>query len=343
MRLRHHRAKGLSHDYALIGYLLSPHPVIMKHAIDNRTLQHDDAVRRVVTKLMLRKDLVGHARNEKRAQLVHLFWKEYSDFTTRTGVFAHPDMWIMAADDNVKAWEWWNAYGRVRTKVLGPLACLIVSKNLGIGSAERHWKLVKATKSGQRAGLGEEKSKKCALVYGSSMQQRSRHRLEKLATAGKLWTDQDFDSLKLDIHCQEIAEAVNALSTKKARIFRCWEEEWEKEKIGPLGDVVLEARLIRKYAGIKWLDIDNNYRVCEAHPDEMHFEKRRGNNQYLVFATYHGFDLGKDLSAQQDKYDYWEKNDEFYELVQEYYKDSKEVKVYLKGGECDSESDGEGN
>ena len=103
MRLWHHRAKGLSHDYALLGYLLSPHPVIMQHAIDNRSMQHDDAVRRVVSKLMLPDDLVGDARNERRAQLVHQFWKEYSDFTTRTGAFAHPDMWIMAADDNVKA------------------------------------------------------------------------------------------------------------------------------------------------------------------------------------------------------------------------------------------------
>ena len=341
MRLWHHRAQGLSHDYALVGYLLSPNPIIMKHAIDNRSMQHDDAVRRVISKLILTEDVVGEERKQRRAQLVHTFWKEYSDFTTRTGVFSHPDMWIMAGDVNVQAWEWWNAYGRVRTQVIGKLACLVVSKNLGIGSAERHWKLVKATKKGQRAGLGEEKAKKCALVHGASMQQRSRHKLKKLAAAGKLWTDEDFDSLKLDVHCKEITVAATSLAPKKTRIFRCWEEEWEKEKIGPQGNVVLEARLIRKYAGIKWLDIDNDYRVCEAHPDKMYFEKKRGNNQYLVFATYHGFDLGKDLSLQNEKYDYWEKNEDFYDLVQDYYKDSKEVKVYLKGGECDSESDEE--
>ena len=159
--------------------------------------------------------------------------------------------------------------------------------------------------------------------------------------AGKLWTDEDFESLKLDIHCREITEAANAVPAKKTRIFRCWEEEWEKVKIGPNGDDVLEARLVRKYGGIKWLDIDNGYRVCEAHPDEMYFDKKRGNNEYLVFTIYHGFDFDKDLAEQKDKYDNWEKNDDLYELIYDYYKDSKEVKVYLKGGECESESDGE--
>lgn len=341
MRHWHHRARGLSHDYALVGYLLAPHPIIQNHARQNMTMQHEEAVSRLITKLILPEDVVGAEREQMRASLVHTFKKEHSDFTNRTGVFAHPDMWVMAEDENVPAWEWWKAYGLVRTKVLGRLACLVVSKNLGIGSAERHWKLVKATKKGQRANLGEEKAKKCALVYGASMQQKSRHRLQKLATAGKLWTDDDFESLKLDIHCREITEAANAVPAKKTRIFRCWEEEWEKVKIGPNGDDVLEARLVRKYGGIKWLDIDNGYRVCEAHPDEMYFDKKRGNNEYLVFTIYHGFDFDKDLAEQKDKYDNWEKNDDLYELIYDYYKDSKEVKVYLKGGECESESDGE--
>lgn len=302
-------------------------------------MQHEEAITRLIGKLFLPEDVVGKERTRQRASLVMTFWQEHAHFVNRTGVFASPDMWIAAEDDSIPAWQWWNAFGRSRTKVLGAMACLVVSKNLGIGSAERHWKLVKGTKKGQRARLGEEKAKKCALVHGASMQQRARHKLEKLSIAGKLWDDDDFDSLKLDIHCQEITEAANAVTTKKTRIFRCWEEEWEKAKVGPNGDALLEARLVRKYAGIKWLDPDNGYRVCEAHPDEMFFEKKRGNNQYLVFATYHGFVIGKNVKEQEDKYDNWEKNDELYELIREYYKDSKEVKVYLKGGDCESESD----
>jgi hypothetical protein len=40
-------------------------------------------------------------------------------------------------------------------------------------------------------------------------------------------------------------------------------------------------------------------------------------------------------------YDNWEKTSDLYELIYDYYKDSKDVKVYLKRGECDSESDEE--
>lgn len=339
MRLWHNRAKGLNHDYALVGYLLCPNPTIMNHAKHNRSAQHDDAVKRLINKLIVPSDAVGDTRDSTRAKMGLSFWREFTQFTTRTGVFADPDMWIIAEDPDISPHEWWNTYGRIRTTVCGQLACLVLSKNLGIGSAERHWKLVKAAKAGQRARLGEEKTKKCALVHGVSMHQRARHKEKKLQAAGKIWTDEDFESLKLDVHCKEIIEKTNEFAKPSVRIFRCWEEEWEKAKLGPNGDVVLEARLVHKYAGIKWLDPDNKYRVCEAHPDKMHFEKKRGNNQYLIFATYHGFTVGKDLEDQADKYDYWEKSYDFYEQVQEYYKDSKEVKVYLKGGECDSESD----
>jgi hypothetical protein len=37
---------------------------------------------------------------------------------------------------------------------------------------------------------------------------------------------------------------------------------------------------------LRWLDQDNGYHVCGAHPDRMFFQKRRGNNKYLIFATY---------------------------------------------------------
>ena len=165
--------------------------------------------------------------------------------------FADPDLWIIAADPMIAAHEWWSTYGLTRTDVLGRVACVVTSKNLGIGSAERHWKLIKAAKRGQRACTTTEKCKKSALVYGAAMQQRSRHREKKLQTAGKLWTDDDFLSLKLDTHCKEVIEKANSLSKQPSRIFRAWEEEWEKVAVGANGDDVLEARMARKYGGIK--------------------------------------------------------------------------------------------
>ncbi len=53
-----------------------------------------------------------------------------------------------------------------RTKVLGKLACLALSKILGIGTAKRNWKQVKKIKYGDRANLGNEVTAKCARPDG---------------------------------------------------------------------------------------------------------------------------------------------------------------------------------
>ncbi len=249
------------HNYALAGYLLSPNPTIMAHSLANRTKEHDDAVSVLITKLMLPANLVGSKRATRRAELRHQFWVEYHDFTIKLGVFADPDIWIIAGNPMTAAYEWWSTYGITRTRVLGTIACIVLSKNLGIGSAERHWKLMKASKSGQRARTATEKCKKSALIYGAAMQQRSRHREKELRSAGKLWNDDDFFSLKLDVHCKEIVETANALPQKAIRIFRAWEERWERVPIGPNENDLLEARLVRKYGGIKWLDPDNGHRL----------------------------------------------------------------------------------
>ena len=132
---------------------------------------------------------------------------------------------------------------------------------------------MKETKSGKRASLATEKSKKVALINGSTMQKRSRYRENKLRTAGKLWCDADFETLKLDPYCQDIIESAVVLPKKDVRIFRAWEEEWEKVKVGPKGNIVLEAKLVTKYDGLCWMDRDTNYQRVESHPDKMFFDK----------------------------------------------------------------------
>ena len=48
----------------------------------------------------------------------------------------------------------------------------------------------------------------------------------------------------------------------------------------------------------------------------MFFQKTRGRNKYLIFATYQGYDLTKSPDEQPDKYDPWEKSEyNFYEEV----------------------------
>ena len=54
----------------------------------------------------------------------------------------------------------------------------------------------------------------------------------------------------MDHFCEEIVESARKLPTKAARIFRAWEEGWEKRKVGPKGDDRFEAALVAKYGGL---------------------------------------------------------------------------------------------
>ena len=89
--------------------------------------------------------------------------EEHGDFSNKRGMYARDNIWIMATDENAKAYRWHFKYSLPTTKVLGKLACLFLSKILGIGTAERNWKQVKADKSGQRVNTGINKTKKQVL------------------------------------------------------------------------------------------------------------------------------------------------------------------------------------
>ncbi len=159
MRFWLKRREKLIHDYSLVGYLLSPNSAIMAHSIEHKSIAHDQAAERLITKLILNPSLVGNERSIERAKLIDTFMEEYSDVTNKRGMFACDNIWIMASDINTKAYRWHYKYSLSTTKVLGKLACLVLSKILRIGTAERNWKNVKAVKSGQRINTGNNKTR----------------------------------------------------------------------------------------------------------------------------------------------------------------------------------------
>ena len=188
------RRPKLIHDYSLVGYILSPNPRIMEDAITNKAQIHDDAAERLITKLLLDPALVGNERTVQRAKLIDSFMEEYGAFTNRLGMFARDNIWIIAADETIKAYKWHYKYSHHQTKVLGKLACLVLSKILGIGTAERNWKQVKAVKSGQRVNTSIDKTKKQVLVYAQYQQMRTQARQNKLSLAGKLWDENTLEA-----------------------------------------------------------------------------------------------------------------------------------------------------
>ena len=100
----------LVHDYSLVGYIMSPNPAIMAHVIDNKNLEHDGAAEQLITKLLLDPACIGNERTIQRARLIDTFMEEYGNFINRRSVFGRDNIWITAADEHCKAYQWHYKY-----------------------------------------------------------------------------------------------------------------------------------------------------------------------------------------------------------------------------------------
>ena len=139
-------------------------------------------------------------------------------------------MWDAARDDDVKAYRWHQRYSLQGTKVLGKVACLVLSKILGIGNAKRNWKQIKYIKSGLRSHTDTDRVKKQAALYGQYQQVKTCVKQTKLSSAGKLWEENDFKSLKMDEYCKDMWQLLDGADEQPVRMFRNWQETWEKKR-----------------------------------------------------------------------------------------------------------------
>ena len=115
MRFWINRRLKLIHNYSLVGYILSPNPMIMADAAHNKTQVHDDAAEALIVKLILDPTVVGPAKNEAKAELIDTFLKEYNDLVNRRGPFAKDNIWIMAARPDCEAYRWHQKYSLFAT------------------------------------------------------------------------------------------------------------------------------------------------------------------------------------------------------------------------------------
>ncbi len=106
-----------------------------------------DAVKRLIGKLLVPDHLTSNERKECLAEMTTLFFNEHQMFMNQTGILINDTMWLAAGmNDFVVACRWHHTWTLPRTKVLDKLACLVLSKILGIGTAKRNWKQVKKIK-----------------------------------------------------------------------------------------------------------------------------------------------------------------------------------------------------
>ena len=289
MRIWLRRRSKLVHDCALVGFLLSPNQTIMtrvNECLDETPIFHE-AVQRLIYKLLVRSYFVGEDRKNALADLVDKFWDEHISFKNRSGVLGGDVMWMAAKGEQVQAHRWHQKYTRSRTKVLGRLACLVTSKILGIGTAERNWKQYKKIKSGERTNLNPTAAMKITCIYGGHQQTKARKRMNQLSVAGKLWSDDDFHCLKMDQFCGDLASSLDEDVKMRARKpFRNLRERWEMPPKGipPSGDALLHDKLKNKYVGIMLLYDGMPYLI-----HDVVFDKKRGDNRYLLLCINSSF------------------------------------------------------
>ena len=222
--------------------------------------------------------------------------------------------------------------------------CLVLSKILGIGTAERNWKQVKLIKTGQCSNIHADKCKKQVTLYGQNQQLRARARVAKLSSVGKLWEDGDFKTLKMDLYCKDMMEALEIDATQSKKILQNWQEMKEKKKLGPQEGILLHEWLKKKYVGFNLNENEGKYRVLTVHTLEFRNEGR--NKRYMLVCVLDDFDktLEDDDEANKGKFDLWDFHPAMYDCFRMYYDefgDQDCVTLYEKGGQCDSKEEEE--
>ena len=304
------RRPKLIHDYSLAGYILAPHRKIMQDAsvrMRESTI-YTDAVSRLIGKLLVDDDtnnrlrLIGKlvaangvtnnrlalSRTEEIAQSTIVFLREHRNFANRTGTYDNTIMWSEPDNDEfIVSCHWHLTWTVPRSTVLGKLACLVLSKILGIGSAERNWKQVKKLKSGDRSNLSMNVTSKITNVYGQYQQMKARSRQDEMSSVGKLWTEEDFHCMKLDVFCGDITKSLeDDARMATMRTFRNWNERWQNPHgLSPRGDDILEERIRKKFLGMKLLWNNTLFWI-----HTVVLRKKRADNKYVLIAINESFE-----------------------------------------------------
>lgn len=245
------RKKIVNSDFAILGWMLCVMPEVMADVKQRMTGEHRDAAERVINKLY------AHKVEANMAEIIDTFWNEHKDFCNKAGVFNRQNRWNVMDVVIGNSHIWHEKYSLPYTKVLGYVACRVTSKILGIGSAERAWGDVKHLKKDKRAHLSGEKTEKQSILYTTARLEEARIKRAEREAEGTLFGDED---IKCELGLEKFGVDVEELTgagTAPKRIFNAWIEDWEKPLLKK-NDPVAEMKLLQKYKGLVFHDIDND-------------------------------------------------------------------------------------
>lgn len=265
------RRDKLVSDFCIAGWLLSPMPEVRSDADENMTGAHRNAVDRLL-KQMYAAELADDS--DELGGILNTFWSEYEHFQNKSGVFEKAYIWNKTNSDLQlgKSHMWHKKNSYFQTKVLGKFACRVCSKIVGMGSAERSWGDVKHLKSMKRSHLSPQAVEKQATIFGASCMADAAlerdNEQDNSTDSYKFWDEKDFDS-QFDMF------AVEEPAPPNKRFLKCYIEEWEKEHVKK-NDDVSKAKLLQKYGGLEFEDIDKIARRYRIDPSDMSFRRNNG-------------------------------------------------------------------
>ena len=311
------RLDHLVSDYSITAWILCPIAAVRVDANQNLTGPDRLRVERLVLKLLLEDADSQEEKDDCDAHLLIKFWEEYLSFDNKTGdIFdARRPCW---RDTTKPPHLWHQLHALPHTEVLGRVGCIVLSKNLGTGGAERAWGGLGFLKDGQRSHLSPEQAKMQAFImagHSATKAQASRDHHQRCKSAAGMennefqfdWDEKDMRSGGLHKFGIDVQAEMNV--ARPIVYFRLWVEPWEdmiRHNNGP----VAEAQLLKKYGGMRLWDEDND-EVLTINPDQMYFIKKRSRtiNQFetgwQAVACKAGFDLTQDMDSNANK-ELWE-------------------------------------
>jgi hypothetical protein len=317
------RRKKLVNDYSITGWMLSPIPSIMADAKEHNIGYHRNAVERLIKKLITPSCNYPTELDRTTAvgALLNIFWTEHEQFHSKSGSFANREhIWISSDIQKGDSHLWHKKNSLHYTSVLGKLACLVCSKVLGIGSAERSWGDVKHLKSDKRSKMSGEATKMQSTIFGASCAERARLKQDTKEFGNALnpnWEDDDFADAGI--------EATNSDNAKPKRIFRAWLEDWEvvaRSKQDPVN----EAMFLEKYGGLVWFDPDTQSQFM-ASKVEMYWSKLRDCRGYCVKGLLDTYNPDKD---DEKDWEPWVLDPEvFHCLIGDYYEKNPSSQITI--------------
>ena len=312
-----HRKEHLISDFSIAGWILCPIPAVRTDANQNCTGEDRLRVERLVLKLLSEDAKSQEEKDAEDAYLLNTFWEEYLAFDTKSGdIFdSRRPCWRDTAREPHK---WHQLHALPYTVVLGQVGCIVLSKNLGTGGAERAWGGLGFLKDGQRSHLAPEQAKMQACIMAShsaTKAQASRDHHQRCKSAAGMetnqfqfdWDEKDMQSgglgkFGIDVHAQMVV-------ARPIIYFRNWVEPWEDQLRNTDGPVV-EAKFLGKYGDQRLWDMDNKV-VLTINPDQMYFIRSRSKNiseyekGWQAVACKAGFDMTQEMDSPANK-NLWE-------------------------------------